>query len=130
MNKSIFFSVALISFILLSACASTSSSKDAAKVDALQVNENTITSEDQKVGSNENIGVNTNAELARVLMVRDFVAPIALKATIKINDEKVGRLKNAQYLETFVPAGDHVLSVSFSKLATVSYTHLTLPTKA
>jgi len=104
MKLPMFFSISISSVMLLSACATTTPPKTTSQASVSKA-------------APKDVSANPNAQMARVLVARDFMAPIALKATIKVNGDKVGRLKNAQYLETYVEPGDHVLSVSFNKLS-------------
>lgn len=112
MNKNIFAPILCGGLMLLSACASTSS-----QTSTPQVNEKSTMSSPATAATRKDYAANPNTEMARVFVVRDFAAPIPFKAHVKIDGEKIGGLKNAQYLETYVAPGDYVLSVSFTKLS-------------
>ena len=57
------------------------------------------------------------SDMAKVIVMRDLAAPYALAARVGLNGQKVGKLKNSQYLEIYVPPGDHKLSVSYNPIA-------------
>lgn len=102
MSRSKFIAIA-IAVVLLSACAS--STRSSAPITASEAIEKAA-----------NFGVNTDKTKAKIIITRDFIVPIALKSTIKLDDQPLGKLKNGQYMETYIEPGDYQLSVEFPKI--------------
>lgn len=92
--------------LLMTACASSPSSPSQLRDKA------TVAAAKDKVAG---VIENKNKEMAKIIVTREFVIPIALKAKVNIGDKSVGKLKNGKFLVTYVEPGDHELSISYAK---------------
>lgn len=101
------------SLILLSACATTTPS--VTEAGPISSTASTLPSTPETAPS-KGVSADPNAQMAKLIVTRDYITPILFKTYIEIDGEKIGRLKNTQYLETYIEPGDHVLAVKFSKL--------------
>lgn len=59
--------------------------------------------------------------MARVIISRDYAAPVLMKANIEFNGQRLGALRNSQYMEVFVPEGDYKLAANFAMARGTTY---------